>query len=203
MKVIMITVIALCIAMGAIAQENTSSTTKPYYGYHLGVNYSMATVDGINSADMQNGVGFGLGIFMEYALVDFLIASPKAEIQFYAAEVEYLHASNDIEKSSIMPATVEIKPHFKLKHPTSEELPYLFAGPNIIIPISDNDNSLVDTKTTFAFDLGLGFENRFQYFNFAPEVRYSYGLQNIATSNTLSRNGEIHLHSVALLFNFY
>ena len=67
-------------------------------------------------------------------------------------------------------------------------------------------NNRLDTKTSdFTLDYGVGFEQFFQFFKFAPELRFSHGLGNMLqpANNSASIGIErLRTHTVTLYLNF-
>lgn len=64
----------------------------------------------------------------------------------------------------------------------------------------------LDTKSTdFTVDYGVGYEQFFEFFKFAPELRFSHGLGNIIqpSQNSLNKGiGRLSTHTVTLYLNF-
>ena len=64
---------------------------------------------------------------------------------------------------------------------------YILLGTNIIFDmggleeLAENRN-IEFSKTNYSIDLGFGIDIYFEYFKFAPEIKYSYGLKNILIS---------------------
>ncbi|MFM6949136.1 MAG: porin family protein [Aquirufa sp.] len=75
---------------------------------------------------------------------------------------------------------------------------------------SDYNHTIYAKKSDLALEYGFGFEQFFQFFKFAPEIRFSHGIFNIYQAPTTSdpvaqRLNEIkHLntHTVSLILNF-
>ena len=74
----------------------------------------------------------------------------------------------------------------------------------------DYNHSIYANKTDIALEYGFGFEQFFQFFKFAPEIRFSHGIFNIyqapSTSDPVAQrlNEITHLntHTVSLILNF-
>ncbi|MDE1052266.1 hypothetical protein, partial [Escherichia coli] len=79
--------------------------------------------------------------------------------------------------------------------------PYLLIGPNLNIPLqrSPELNTAFQSGYNFSIDLGIGLENTFKHFIFAPELKYSYGLTNVNQNPSLK---SVYFHSVGLTLNF-
>jgi hypothetical protein len=64
-------------------------------------------------------------------------------------------------------------------------------------------NELHANGTDFSIDYGFGFEQFFEFFKLAPELRFSHGLVNLLPSNAPSTGlKRLTSHSVTLYLNF-
>ena len=83
----------------------------------------------------------------------------------------------------------------------SKMSPYFFTGPCFKIPLYKKTNLSSDFKTNpdFAIDFGIGLENKFKNFIFAPELRYSFGLLNINKNPNLQT---LNFNNISLIFKF-
>ena len=99
-----------------------------------------------------------------------------------------------------MPITLEFMAHFKFIRP-NQKGPYIILGPNIQIPITKeiDRNGVYSTTRNIAFDVGVGFNKKFNFLNFAPELRFSTGLVDI---NEHPQLGESRFHNLILVLNF-
>ena len=60
------------------------------FGFNIGVNYSNLQSKELllSNTSITNGFGYSIGLFMDYAISDKFIISPKTEIAFYNSSVE-------------------------------------------------------------------------------------------------------------------
>ncbi len=69
-----------------------------------------------------------------------------------------------------------------------------------------SSSGVIDTKPMdFTLDYGIGFEQFFEFFKFAPELRFSHGLSNVLNSSAISNTSgisKLKTHTVTLYFNF-
>ena len=67
-------------------------------------------------------------------------------------------------------------------------------------PITRNyDPNWSPVKTTaVCIDLGFGIDKALEYFNFSPEIRYSYGFNNISNVEGVKN---MHFHCVSIVVN--
>lgn len=183
--------------------ESENDDSKFRFGFNLGANYSNLQSKEMlpDNAKISNGVGFSLGVFMDYAITGNFIFSPKSELAFYNSSVDFLHSDNSNYAYEIYPMSLNFMAHFAYKIKKSKVVPYFFAGPNVKIPISKKPDSSSEfyTNTDFAIDFGIGFENRIKRFIFAPELKYSLGLLNINQNPSLQT---LNFHTLSLILNF-
>jgi hypothetical protein len=181
----------------------TSKVKRVQLGFNLGGNYSwLLTNDQLpTNARTTHGTGFQLGVLSDIRLTNWLYVSPKAELAFNKASVDFVGFS-ETDTYEVFPVSLEFKNHFIFKKNYVRSSPYFLIGPAVRIPIQ-NKNKLsttaFSTRTDLAIDFGIGLDNRFSFFNFAPELRYSFGLLNINAHPQLQ---SIKFHKVALVFNF-
>ena len=61
---------------------------------------------------------------------------------------------------------------------------YIFFGPNIGVDMAsekdvENETIFKLNRSNFALEIGAGCDFYFEYFKFAPQIKYSYGLKNL------------------------
>ncbi len=184
--------------------ESDKSDSKFKFGFNLGANYSnLKSKEALpDYAKISNGVGFSLGVFMDYSIAENFTISPKSELAFYNSSVEIANNNNkSIYTYEIFPVSLNFMAHFAYKIRNSKIVPYFFAGPNFKIPISKKPDSSSEfyTEPDFAIDFGIGLENRIKHFIFAPELKYSLGLLNI---NQYPGLKTLNFHNISLILNF-
>jgi hypothetical protein len=91
--------------------------------------------------------------------------------------------------------------HFVYKIGESNTVPYLLLGPNLRLPIGNESLTSSDfsNRSDLAIDFGVGLENRFKDFVFAPEIRYSLGLLNVNENPTFQT---LKYQNISLVLNF-
>ncbi len=71
---------------------------------------------------------------------------------------------------------------------------YIFSGPNFGIDMASekdvkNQNIFKLNRLNVSLEIGFGYDFYFEYFKFAPQIKYSYGLRNlIVNDNTIYTN---------------
>jgi len=64
-------------------------------------------------------------------------------------------------------------------------------------------NGRLDTQTSdFTLDYGVGYERFFEFFKFAPELRFSHGLKNVFQGSSNTGISRLTTHTVTLYLNF-
>ena len=203
MKKVIVAFVLLTCSVAAFSQSEISEK-KMKYGISLGLNYSnLMFVDfQPTNTTIDNGLGFNLGILADYKLTNWLSFSPKSELAFNNCKVNYSSGNSENETYEVMPINVGLMGHFVVKKQNNNVSPYLFFGPQYQLSLMRNQRSITDdfaTNDSFALDFGIGLEKGFKHFNFAPELRYSYGFNNVNQNPALSL---LHFHNISLIFNF-
>lgn len=200
---VLLTSILLCSFIVFSQKENIKDDSKLKFGFNLGTSYSnLQSKETLpNNAEILNGIGFSLGVLMDYSISENFLFSPKSELSFNNSSVEFVNGDNSNYSYEIFPISLNLMTHFAYKVGNSKVVAYFFAGPNLKIPISKKPESSSEfyTNSDFAIDFGFGLENRTKYFIFAPELKYSFGLLNINQNPTLKN---LNFHNVSLILNF-
>lgn len=153
------------------------------FGFNLGANYSdLKSIELLpTDASISNGGGFNFGVLMDYSISPDFIFSPKLELAFYNSSVDFINLDNSIYSYEIFPISLNIMTHFDYKIGSGNIEPYVFAGPNIKLPLSKSPpiSTQYGNNSDIAIDFGIGFQNKTKHFILSPELKYSYGLTNI------------------------
>lgn len=202
-KVVLSVVLSIYSIVGFSQSENNDVDSKIRFGFNLGGNYSiLQSKESLPSGtEIYNGVGFKIGLFMDYSLSKNLLLSPKTELSFNNSGVETVNNDNSIPTYQVFPISLDIMTHFVYKIGDGKVTPYLLAGPNFRLPLKNKSKSSTEfkNKPDFAIDFGIGLENSLKYFIFAPEIRYSLGLLNVNENPTFQT---LNYHNISLIFNF-
>lgn len=157
--------------------------SKIKFGFNLGANYTdLKSIETLpTDASISNGGGFNLGVLMDYSITPDFIFSPKLELAFYNSSVDFVNPDNSIYSYEIFPVSLNIMTHFDYMIGNGNIQPYVFAGPNIKIPLSKLPpiSTQFGNNSDIAIDFGIGFQNKTKHFILSPELKYSYGLTNI------------------------
>jgi hypothetical protein len=176
------------------------------FGFDIGTNYSFLKIykaPQINPVTIMglNGTGLRIGLVVDYAVNKRFSFMPKSELSFNDARLFVLNTDGSRDTKSISPFTIELSPHAAFKLSDKKTKPYFIFGPSLKIPVPDKSNPRASefNATVFSLDLGFGLDRTLKYFNFCPELRYSYGLNNITNSGNINR---MYFHNVTLVFIF-
>jgi hypothetical protein len=202
-KLVLVAALAFCTFVVFAQSESKDTDSKLRFGFNLGANYSFLyskeTLPG--NSEIYHGIGAKIGLFMDYPISNHFLFSPKTELAFNKSGVET--SNNDDSKSTykVFPISLDIMTHFVYRIGDGKTIPYLLAGPNFRLPLANKSKSSTDfkNKPDFAIDFGIGLENRFKYFHFAPEIRYSLGLLNV-NENPIFQT--LNYHNLSLVLNF-
>jgi hypothetical protein len=144
--------------------------------------------------------GFSLGFTGILSLDDQvqLLFTPKVGFYEFQTEVSYFGSIDPALINTIDGNMTTGQPQFIKSEATLIELPLLFkyrsirfnntrmywvggASYNFRTKSQDEANveELVTTGRDFSLEMGMGFEIYFKYFKFAPEIRFSHGLNDI------------------------
>lgn len=171
------------------------------FGSYLGMNYSfLQTNELLNSnSKIYNGIGYKFGFSADYFIAKNVIISPKTEIAFNKIGAITRNSENTIT-NEILPVTLNLISHFVYRFNSKPFSPYVLVGPNLNLPIKQ-PKLQTDYKTiaNFALDFGIGFERKIGQFTLAPEIRYSFGMNDVIK---LLHNKTTQFHSVSIVFNF-
>lgn len=186
-----------------VAQSETESTkNKLRFGFNFGANYSLlqSNEELPTYSKIYNGVGAKVGLLMDYSISKNLLFSPKTEIVFNKSGVKTTNANNSISDYEVLPISLNIMTHFVYKIGKGSTVPYLLIGPSLNLSLKRAKlQTDFQSKSNFTIDFGIGLENTFQHFIFAPEIRYSLGLLNI-NSNPIIKS--LNYHSISIVLNF-
>jgi hypothetical protein len=202
-KLILVATLAFCASVALAQFENKDIDSKLRFGFNLGANYSfLQTKEPLPAyAEIYNGIGSKLGVFMDYSFSKNLFFSPKAELAFNKSGVETSNNDHSIPTYKVFPVSLDIMSHLIYKFGERKTILYLLAGPNLRLPLKNKPKSSAEfkNKSDLAIDLGIGLEKRLKHFIFAPEIRYSMGLLNV-NENPIFKT--LHYHNISLVLNF-
>jgi len=193
----------LLLISGSVAAQ-MDSLKKLRFGFNIGSNYSALNIKKTSSKPgdivQYNGLGFRIGIVAEFVFNKRFSFVPKYEMSFNETGLLVINTNGEQQNLQIYPVTMELNPHLVYNLNNKKCKPYLLAGSSIKTPITKNyDPYWSPVKTTaICIDLGFGVDKALDYFNFSPEIRYSYGINNISNVEGVKN---MHFHCVSIVMN--
>ena len=206
MKKVFLFIVLLLHFIRISAQNTTKLSEKQItVGINIGANYSALTSKSLTSASppvkIFNGNAFRLGIIANYQLTELFSISPKAELAFNDPDIKFTDENGETLRYGINPISTDLMAHLVLKKRSAKLKPYIFLGPEVKIPLfkGDINTAIYPLHPDFGIDIGIGLEKSFTHFNFAPELRYTYGSFK---QEQLQGKEKISVHNLSLLFSF-
>ncbi len=202
----------MAIIAAAMYLTNTSygQETKPKpdnkieLGFSFGTNYSLLYL-GENDPSKAtrlssvNGLGFRLGILATLPLFPRVSLTAKPELSFNDNNLGYTNSENKQQEYE-MPTTGEIAVHVSYKLSSGSTHPYVLFGPAYKLPLTSSSSDYYQiTRPALALDAGVGLEHLFKHFKIAPELRYSYNVNNISSVSGI-KDVRYHVLSLSLMF---
>jgi hypothetical protein len=195
---------------------------KPmHYGFYLAGNVSRYTLEhspeyiqkqAFTAINPKFGPGFTIGFVLNKRLTDFIDARLLPGVGFYSRPIEFINGAGDSTGIQEMGATaIEIPLLFKFKSLRRGNVRmYFLGGVKASVDVgnkkkANESTGLVVSSEDFAIEYGVGLDLFYPFFKFAPELRFSHGLNDRYSpgSNPYSRNVQgLRSHSVTLYLNF-
>jgi len=190
------------VILSAISLNAQEDSKKGIYGFNLGINSSQTLLSNANdNINIQEGFGFQLGVLAEFQISELVTFMPRGELSFYNSNID-ITLNDGVKRQEIMPVSTNFMTHLVFRNPNSKKGPYFYFGPNYMVAISPEEKNQTDvfpSKNNLAIDLGVGWKHPFEHFNFAPELKYSYGLLDINSNPSLD---QVRFHNISMTFNF-
>ncbi|RYZ87783.1 MAG: PorT family protein [Proteobacteria bacterium] len=186
----------------------------PFTRYN--VTYSPAflnTADPTLRITSPNNAGFRVGFTFNAFMNDNFDFRSNPGVSIYSRSVNYAVASGD-DKSDLRESTwVELP--FLIKYKSARRVNsrmYLVAGASVGIETNVRrrealSQGRLNTNTTdLSVEYGVGFEQFFEFFKFAPELRFSHGIPNAfnggVTGTSSAGIQRLTTHTVTIYLNF-
>lgn len=204
MKGPIITTIFIFFAFSAkyFAQNQPENVRKTTFGFSASVNYSNLSIQSNQGFvyDKDNNFGVEMGLLMERKLAAIIFLSPRVNLSLNNCRFNEIDGQGNEKKFRVMPVKLDFMMYTIFRDQKHRLQPYFFFGPSVKTPldrsqIGTNQYSLV---TDVGIDLGIGVNKILPHFQFAPELKYSFGLMNLASSEGVHK---MNLHILSLVFN--
>lgn len=170
------------------------------------------TADSAYAIHSPNKPNFRVGFVINTFLDDRFDLRFTPSVTLMSREVLYDYPNSEQKKETRESTWLDFPVLLKYKSERrNNSRMYLLAGGTFSFETNVRKNesagqSRLSTGTTdFAIEYGVGFEQFFEFFKFAPEIRFSHGLSNLYRSaNNPASIGisKLTTHSVTLYLNF-
>lgn len=183
---------------------------------HYGIKYSdrfgTPEFDQLSSITSKKNIGFDLGFMVNFRLADQLsIRLVPVKIGLYQHTVDYTFVDGSIDNQLI--ETTRIEPGVFLKYRSirrSNSRMYIIGGVSGSIrsgkeDLVTNEDRLEIRRLNIKVEVGIGLERYFEFFKFAPELRYARGLLDVMNAqDNIFHNGldRITTHNFTLYLHF-
>ena len=146
--------------------------------------------DDVLSIETDGDIGLGVSFILpDLRLNDRLNFRHILTVKTIQRNIKY-RFSPDFDGPSEVTQNVEswfVESGFHLKYRAdriNNHRAFIFVGPNIGIDMASEKDVLDENifklnRSNFAIEIGAGCDFYFEYFKFAPQIKYSYGLKNL------------------------
>tara|TARA_Y100000766_G_C18888145_1_gene596990 strand:+ start:1412 stop:2101 length:690 start_codon:yes stop_codon:yes gene_type:complete len=194
----------VCISINLFAQKEMPlnnpnyDSQKYHFGFILGLSQNKLQINYSSKFTEQNNYqqilskyepGFNVGIIMDVKIQQNYNLRITPSFNFTDQKIYYVSNNQEItqpKNSGI--SNFELPIYLKYRSDrVNNGRAYILLGANIIFDmggfeeLAENRN-IEFSKTNYSLDLGFGIDIYFEYFKFAPEIKYSYGLKNVLIS---------------------
>ena len=111
--------------------------------------------------------------------------------------------SSQLKTWKVFPASIDLRIHAAFTDRNNRLEPYFFIGPGIKIPlvahVNLQNNLNYNSHGSATLDLGIGINKKLKAFCLQPELRYSFGLNNLSTTPGVR---SMYFHTLSLLIKF-
>ncbi len=178
------------------------------------VGYSPAFVQGDSAYRIYspNKAAFRVGFVVNMFLDDRFDLRLTPSVSLFSREVHYDYPGGTSKTETRESTWIDIPLLFKYKSERRNNTRmYLLAGgafsveSNVRRKEIQGASRLSTGNIDFALEYGIGFEQFFEFFKFAPELRFSHGLVNLYRPNNNAASigiNRLTAHSVTLYLNF-
>ncbi|MFT6055016.1 MAG: hypothetical protein ACJAS3_002415 [Roseivirga sp.] len=187
-----------------------------YHQNHYGIQYSdaFATTDyeDLSSIIPSKNSGFNLGFMVNFRLDDQItLRFVPVKIGLYQQLVSYNMTDGTVDEQLIESTRIEPGIYIKYRSIRRDNLRmYIIAGASASLRSGKaeeftSSDRLEIKRGDIKLEIGVGLENYFEFFKFAPEIRYARGLTNVINpNNNFYSNGinRISTHNFTLYFHF-
>lgn len=158
--------------------------------------------------------GFRVGFVANVNLTEHFDFRMTPSVSLYGRSVEYRYPNTKVARTELRESTwvdlpLLVKYKSQRRHNTRM---YVIGGISLGIEANvrrgetTGASRLLTKNTDLSVEYGVGLEQFFEYFKFAPELRFSHGLVNVLESQQVSGQNSgirrLNTHTVSLYLNF-
>lgn len=183
-----------------------------YYGIKYSDAFASVDYDNLSSIVAQKNSGFNLGFMVNFRLADQItLRFVPVKIALYQQIVNYNMTDGTVDEQLIESTRIEPGIFVKYRSIRRDNLRmYVIAGASASVRSGKAEeftttDRLEIRKGDIKLEIGVGLENYFEFFKFAPEIRYSRGLMNVINpNNNFYSNGidRITTHNFSIYLHF-
>ena len=204
-------IILILVFMSGLIHISKSQTVSPpqklRFGFDLGFNYSYLQLQKSEQNIFMDiiptsGSGFRIGLIADYSFNKLISIAPKSELSFNAISLTYVNNDGSTMVRNVNNLTLEVASHAILNLSCKNTKPYILIGPSVKLAMPANwskPNPTDLNASVVSGDIGFGIDKTLKYFNISPEIRYSYGMNNLAYIEG-AKKLQFHTITIVLLF---
>lgn len=207
-----IVILSLLTSVSGIAQQNLSTEESPNkrigFGFNVGLTTSFIQLNeketpyDYNTYGTINKLGARVGPEMNIILNKNLKLHIPLSLIFHNSKISF-NGVGVTDTYSPFKITSELSTELKIDiSRQNKKNPYLILGPNIRYYINDKKSNLSSRNIDVALNFGVGFDNKTEFFSFAPEIKYTYGLMKSHANPSSYQSINPQLHTLSLILHF-
>ncbi len=185
-----------------------------WYGVKYSNQFTEDTYDDVSSISGISRVGFDLGFMVNLKLDDqFWVRVVPVKVGLYQNIVRYFDNDGNVTLDDQLIESTRIEPGIFMKYRSvrrNNSRMYIVGGVSGSFRSGKEDlNTVVDRleirKMNVKVEFGIGIEQYFKFFKFAPEIRYARGIMNVMNpTDNFWHNGIDRLvtHNFTLYLHF-
>mgnify|MGYP003546620231 FL=1 len=185
----------------------------PFTRYNVQFNQSFLSDPNLINIETPINSAFRMGFTINKRINDRFDIRTTPAVSLYDKQLKYSFkdGSSEIEKRESTWIEIPLLLKYKSERRGNSRM-YLMGGFTLGIETnvkrsqgSANTGRLETKGSDFSIDYGIGYEQFFEFFKFAPELRFSHGLTNIISPTRSTYSGGVNkltTHTVTLYLNF-
>ena len=208
-KKISLFVMCLGVVSAALAQLNNKVQNRPYidlrpfhYGFSIGLHQQSLIMPNSGYIDPETGrqwfvsndkfdPGFSVGLIGEWRINRTLAFRLLPSLHFVNKHITFREKTTGLTEYQDMKSTLVSTPlNLKISAPRHNNYrPYIVTGFNASYDLTGKSQENIATKPlSFAFELGFGCDYYFPFFKCCPELKFSFGINDVLDTNRSKLN---------------